>query len=562
MTAVFMAMLLAVSSSIAAFVANGVSGTEAIVQFGIGAAAALAWAYLILGQIAPRITVWLEEYVGPNPIKGWSKPAYALGAVVMAVVGGLMVAAGALMPIAGVVLLAVFLSTVIWIPAVLTRRRNRRAINRGKDFQPRTGGVGHGLAPVGRLVGGLARWRVVTVPVVLIVAVLGLTQAMQVESGFEIKDFISSKTDFAQSIERTSAHFPSTGEGSSIVYIEGDLTDPMTLARISGLVDDLDSSGAQFGRNADGEVLVGFHAGDVVSMVMASPAAADLGLVDADRNGLPDSSSGIERALRYAWANGVPSPDGSVAIAALDVPGIVAETDTGLATAVVIQVGSYTDGAIIEPVRQAMEVAAASFENDTTDTTAIVTGEVIVSYLSMEAFTKSMLVSVPLAALLTFLIAAAMLRSVRYALVSVIPIGLVVMGIYSFMSIANFRVNVVSATIAAIAVGVGIDFSTHFTVRYREELAVDGSRLDAVRRAGAGTGGALVLSAVTSVLGFTVMALAPMPIFATFGILTAVMIILSLAVALLVLPSLLVLVTKDRVESPESPEAREAVLVG
>jgi predicted RND superfamily exporter protein len=72
----------------------------------------------------------------------------------------------------------------------------------------------------------------------------------------------------------------------------------------------------------------------------------------------------------------------------------------------------------------------------------------------------------------------------------------------------------------------------------------------------------LVLSAVTSVLGFTVMALAPMPIFATFGILTAVMIILSLAVALLVLPSLLVLVTKDRVESPESPEAREAVLVG
>jgi predicted RND superfamily exporter protein len=53
-----------------------------------------------------------------------------------------------------------------------------------------------------------------------------------------------------------------------------------------------------------------------------------------------------------------------------------------------------------------------------------------------------------------------------------------------------------------------------------------------------------------------------MPIFATFGILTAVMIILSLAVALLVLPSLLVLVTKDRVESPESPEAREAVLVG
>jgi predicted RND superfamily exporter protein len=155
-----------------------------------------------------------------------------------------------------------------------------------------------------------------------------------------------------------------------------------------------------------------------------------------------------------------------------------------------------------------------------------------------------------------------MLRSVRYALVSVVPIGLVVVGVYAFMSVSGYTVNVVTATIAAIAVGVGIDFSTHFTARYREELAVVGSRLDAVRRAGAGTGGALVLSALTSILGFTVMAFAPMPIFATFGLLTAVMIALSLGVALLVLPSFLVLVSKDRVVDELDEPAREAVLVG
>jgi predicted RND superfamily exporter protein len=109
------------------------------------------------------------------------------------------------------------------------------------------------------------------------------------------------------------------------------------------------------------------------------------------------------------------------------------------------------------------------------------------------------------------------------------------------MAVAGYTVNVVTATIAAIAVGVGIDFSTHFTARFREELNGGSRRLDAVRRAGAGTGGALVLSAVTSVLGFTVMALAPTPIFATFGTLTAVMIGLALVVSLVVLPSLLVL---------------------
>jgi predicted RND superfamily exporter protein len=38
------------------------------------------------------------------------------------------------------------------------------------------------------------------------------------------------------------------------------------------------------------------------------------------------------------------------------------------------------------------------------------------------------------------------------------------------MAVAGYTINVVTATIAAIAVGVGIDFSTHFTARDLEEL--------------------------------------------------------------------------------------------
>jgi predicted RND superfamily exporter protein len=151
----------------------------------------------------------------------------------------------------------------------------------------------------------------------------------------------------------------------------------------------------------------------------------------------------------------------------------------------------------------------------------------------------------------------AMLRSFRYALVSVVPIGFVVVGVYAFMGVAGYTVNVVTATIAAIAVGVGIDFSTHFTARYREELATHRDRLVAVRRAGEGTGGALVLSAVTSVLGFLVMALAPTPIFATFGLLTAVMVAMSLLVALVVLPSFLVLVTPRQARSAETSDVHD-----
>jgi predicted RND superfamily exporter protein len=562
MTAVFTAMLLAVSSSIAAFLSNAASGTEAIIEFGIGAAIALGWAYLILGLIAPRITIGLEDFTGPNPVKRFSKVPYAFGTLLTAVFGGLAVTLSAVMPAAGAAMFVVFIVGFIGVPSMITRRRNRRALTAGRSMQRIDAGSAHGLEPVGRGVAFLARWKVVTIPMVILVAVLGFIQATNVESGFDIKDFISSDTSFAQSIDRVSDHFPTSGEGSSFVYVDGDLTDPATLAAMDEIVTDLNGSAAGFGRTTDGELIVGLTAADLVRMTMATDVAGDLGLVDTDGDGFPDSAAGVSAVYDYIWANGVPSPDGAVAVPADEVRGIVAPTDGGQASAVVINVTSFSDGAIIIPVQDALEDAAATFNVATTGADARVSGEVIAQYTSMESFTRSMIVSLPLAAVLTFLIASIMLRSVRYALVSVVPIGLVVVGVYAFMSVSGYTVNVVTATIAAIAVGVGIDFSTHFTARYREELAVVGSRLDAVRRAGAGTGGALVLSALTSILGFTVMAFAPMPIFATFGLLTAVMIALSLGVALLVLPSFLVLVSKDRIVDELDEPAREAVLVG
>jgi predicted RND superfamily exporter protein len=123
---------------------------------------------------------------------------------------------------------------------------------------------------------------------------------------------------------------------------------------------------------------------------------------------------------------------------------------------------------------------------------------------------------------------------------------LVVGWVYGFMYLADYKINVVTATIAAIAVGVGIDYATHFTMRFREEFEFEPSRFPALRRAGEGTGGALAVSALSSIIGFSFMAMAPMPIFVTFGVLMAVMIFFSLLVALLVLPSVLLVVTRRR----------------
>jgi hypothetical protein len=317
----------------------------------------------------------------------------------------------------------------------------------------------------------------------------------------------------------------------------------------------LSSSAADFGRNGGGELVVRLHAGDLVRMTLEAPAAAEAvavggaDLTDGNGDGYPDSPAAIRAVYDYIAEAGVPTPDGGVALAPDEVSGVLSDDGgAGQATAVTVMVGSFTDGEIIVPVEQALDAAALSIEQAVPGLDTSVSGEVLTSYYGLAAFTRSMVVSLPLAILLTLVLASLLLRSFRYAVVSVIPIAFVVTGVYAFMAVAGYTVNVVTATIAAIAVGVGIDFSTHFTARYREELRSQPDRLSAVRRAGEGTGGALVLSALTSVLGFAVMAFAPNPIFATFGVLTSVMIGLALIVALVVLPSMLVLATPQAAE--------------
>tara|TARA_B100001245_G_C22656162_1_gene321914 strand:+ start:119 stop:607 length:489 start_codon:yes stop_codon:yes gene_type:complete len=137
----------------------------------------------------------------------------------------------------------------------------------------------------------------------------------------------------------------------------------------------------------------------------------------------------------------------------------------------------------------------------------------------------------------------ATMRSVKYAVITVIPIVLVVAWLYGIMYISGFALNFVTAMIGAISVGIGIDYSIHMTERFREELRRTKDAADAIKMTARGTGVALMASATSSIVGFAILGFAPMPMFAAYGQLTAVMIFLALVASLLVLPCLLIVVT-------------------
>jgi predicted RND superfamily exporter protein len=561
--AVFPALVLAVASSAAAFISNAVSGIEAIVQFGIGTAIALVIGFAILGIVTPRVLLAVEDTIGDPPLDRGRMISYKFGFLVMALFGGLMVTMSVVIPVAGIVLLALFVPLFIYLPIRRTRKIYAKAAAAGRPTGTVIKGAGHGFKAAGDIVHFLARWRVVTIPVVVVLAVLGGIGFTKVESEFSFSDFFAEDSDFIQSIELLDTHYGDTGGGGSgFIYVAGDLTQPSTHLALEAAVVDLDAADAAssepfLSRDLDGAVVTEDNATTIVRAAVASGAASSaveattgIAITDNDGDGLADTPEQIAAIFDHAFDEGIVNDDGFEVFTADSVPELVySDGAGGYATLLTVGIPTLTEDSIILDARSALDDAAADLEvGDAADsfTVVSVSGETITGQDSLDAFTRAMLIALPVALLLCALIAMFFMKSARYGLAAVSPILLVVGWVYGFMYLFDFKINVITATIAAIAVGVGIDYSTHFTMRFREEFENEPSRFPALRRAGEGTGGALAISALSSIIGFTVMAFAPMPIFVTFGVLTAVMIFFSLMVSLLVLPSVLLLVTPSR----------------
>ena len=541
MTAVAKALLLAAVTSAVAFLSNAVSGVEAITEFGIGAAIALLLAYAFLGIVAPRVLLGIENGLRGRPADLGLMIGYKVLFAFAAIVAGVMVSMTVVMPLIGAVLFLIFIGFFMWLPYRMAKRRNEKAVAAGRPLIDDVRGAGHGFPAAGTVVHFFARWRVITLPIVAIVAVIGVVLFTQVERRFEFTDFLPQNSETVQGIDKADEHLPGEVGGTGYIYVEGDLTAPDALLQMEAVLADL----------ADAETDRSPNAASIVRAAMASPpatqaiSAGGVGLTDSDGNGLPDDAAQVRAVYDYAVANGIPDAQGVTLLRADVVQRFLYVDGATQATRLEVDVPSFTDDPLILAARADLEAGAEELRTQLGNqaTTIGISGEPLTNQDTLQAFIDSMLISLPLAVLLAILIASLVMRSVRYAAISIVPILLVVAWVYGFMFLTDMTINVITATIAAIAIGVGIDFATHFTVRFREELEGEPSRFPALRRAGEGTGGALALSALTSIIGFWALSLAPTPIFATFGTLTAVMVALALLVSLIVLPSLLLVVT-------------------
>ncbi|MGI9330629.1 MAG: efflux RND transporter permease subunit, partial [Gammaproteobacteria bacterium] len=141
-----------------------------------------------------------------------------------------------------------------------------------------------------------------------------------------------------------------------------------------------------------------------------------------------------------------------------------------------------------------------------------------------------------LAILLMFIL---LFRSLRIALIGLVPNLLAAGTVLGIMGLAGIPLDIMTITIAAITVGIGVDDSIHYLHRFIVEFREHGDYHTAVQRSHRSIGAAMYYTSIVIAAGFSILALSNFVPTIYFGVLTAFAMLFAMVANLSLLPVLL-----------------------
>ena len=181
---------------------------------------------------------------------------------------------------------------------------------------------------------------------------------------------------------------------------------------------------------------------------------------------------------------------------------------------------------------------------------AQIAGDVNIAYHWMTRLVDSHFYGIGLALCLVLVMASIMFRSAFMGVLAVVPVALTVLSVYGVMSVLGIYLDPPSSMFAAIAIGVGVDFSIHLLARLRELGSMPLEQ--ALNEALPETARACLFNALALAVGFSVMMLSLLPTLQRFGGFIALAAAVSFLAALLLVPAMMSLAIRFRASRASS----------
>jgi len=132
-------------------------------------------------------------------------------------------------------------------------------------------------------------------------------------------------------------------------------------------------------------------------------------------------------------------------------------------------------------------------------------------------------------------------RSWKLAVIGIAPNLLAAAIILGLMGWSNIPLDMMTITIASITLGIAVDNSIHYIYRFRDELPHFGDYVQTLHYCHANIGRAIFYTAITIMVGFSILVLSNFLPTIFFGLLTALGMAIALLASLTLLPRLILL---------------------
>ena len=176
------------------------------------------------------------------------------------------------------------------------------------------------------------------------------------------------------------------------------------------------------------------------------------------------------------------------------------------------------------------------------DVATVQLSNLMVLYNNMlQSLFHSQIMMVGLVLLIVFFMFLLLFRSLMLTsialIVNIVPITM----IFGFMGWLHIPLDIMTITIAAIAMGIGIDDTIHYIHRFQVEFEKDNHYYLSMHRTNSSIGNAMYFTTLVIVIGFSILTLSNLIPTIYFGLLTMLAMVAALTSDLILLPKLLLL---------------------
>jgi predicted RND superfamily exporter protein len=160
---------------------------------------------------------------------------------------------------------------------------------------------------------------------------------------------------------------------------------------------------------------------------------------------------------------------------------------------------------------------------------------------TMVPILKGLNQSLFIASIAIFVLMIILFRSVKIAIISMVPNLIPIVLTLGTMSLLNIPLNIATAPVAAIALGIAIDDTIHFLVRFRREFRREQNYAKAVENTLQSVGKPILITTIVLTAGFCIFLFSNFQPTQNLGVLISFAVISAVFADLIVLPVLLLL---------------------